>query len=160
MREIILKKRYPHSREEDITDAFMRGYQQGRVDAVDKMVKSLDSMAEDMEHFGDFEKAKGVTSAAWLISYMRDFADRKDESQKRCHRRPDTPCYLLPRDDTCHKCKQYYEDEPQDEIKGGEQTEKGVGCSKCDLRYWCPDRSTPVAVHCNNYDKVTDPSFK
>ena len=25
MSEIILKKRYPHSREEDITDAFMRG---------------------------------------------------------------------------------------------------------------------------------------
>lgn len=30
MREIILKKRYPHSREEDITDAFMRGYEIGK----------------------------------------------------------------------------------------------------------------------------------
>ena len=32
MREIILKKRYPHSREEDITDAFMRGYEKGKTD--------------------------------------------------------------------------------------------------------------------------------
>ena len=30
MKEIILKKRYPHSREEDITDAFMRGYETGK----------------------------------------------------------------------------------------------------------------------------------
>lgn len=30
MREIILEKRYPHSREEDITDAFMRGYEIGK----------------------------------------------------------------------------------------------------------------------------------
>jgi len=32
MREIILEKRYPHSREEDITDAFMRGYVKGKAD--------------------------------------------------------------------------------------------------------------------------------
>lgn len=32
MKEIILKKRYPHSREEDITDAFMRGYEKGKAD--------------------------------------------------------------------------------------------------------------------------------
>lgn len=32
MSEIILKKRYPHSREEDITDAFMRGYEKGKAD--------------------------------------------------------------------------------------------------------------------------------
>ena len=30
MREIILEKRYPHSREEDIIDAFMRGYEIGK----------------------------------------------------------------------------------------------------------------------------------
>lgn len=36
MREIILEKRYPHSREEDITDAFMRGYQQGCEDGYKK----------------------------------------------------------------------------------------------------------------------------
>ena len=30
MREIILEKRYPHSGEEDITDAFMRGYEIGK----------------------------------------------------------------------------------------------------------------------------------
>lgn len=30
MNEIILKKRYPHSRSEDITDAFMRGYVKGK----------------------------------------------------------------------------------------------------------------------------------
>ena len=32
MTEITLKKRYPHSREEDITDAFMRGYEKGKAD--------------------------------------------------------------------------------------------------------------------------------
>ena len=32
MSEIILKKRYPHSRSEDITDAFMRGYVKGKAD--------------------------------------------------------------------------------------------------------------------------------
>ena len=32
MSEIILEKRYPHSREEDITDAFMRGYVKGKAD--------------------------------------------------------------------------------------------------------------------------------
>ena len=32
MTEITLKKRYPHSREEDITDAFMRGYVKGKAD--------------------------------------------------------------------------------------------------------------------------------
>jgi hypothetical protein len=30
IKEIILEKRYPHSREEDITDAFMRGYEIGK----------------------------------------------------------------------------------------------------------------------------------
>ena len=32
MSEIILEKRYPHSRSEDITDAFMRGYVKGKTD--------------------------------------------------------------------------------------------------------------------------------
>lgn len=32
MSEIILEKRYPHSRSEDITDAFMRGYVKGKAD--------------------------------------------------------------------------------------------------------------------------------
>lgn len=32
MSEIILEKRYPHSRTEDITDAFMRGYVKGKAD--------------------------------------------------------------------------------------------------------------------------------
>ena len=34
MTEIKLKKRYPHSRTEDITDAFMRGYEQGKKDGL------------------------------------------------------------------------------------------------------------------------------
>ena len=32
MSEIILEKRYPHSRSEDITDAVMRGYVKGKAD--------------------------------------------------------------------------------------------------------------------------------
>jgi hypothetical protein len=42
MREIILKKRYPHSREEDITDAFMRGYVKGKADRPKGEWKPLD----------------------------------------------------------------------------------------------------------------------
>ena len=34
MTEIKLKKRYPQSRTEDITDAFMRGYEQGKKDGL------------------------------------------------------------------------------------------------------------------------------
>lgn len=34
MTEIKLKKRYPQSKVEDITDAFMRGYEQGRTDGL------------------------------------------------------------------------------------------------------------------------------
>lgn len=34
MTEIKLTKRYPHSRTEDITDAFMRGYEQGKKDGL------------------------------------------------------------------------------------------------------------------------------
>ena len=41
MAEIKLTKRYPHSRAEDITDAFMRGYQQGCEDGYKK--KEFDS---------------------------------------------------------------------------------------------------------------------
>lgn len=36
MSEIKLEKRYPHSRTEDIADAFMRGYQQGCEDGYKK----------------------------------------------------------------------------------------------------------------------------
>lgn len=34
MTEIKLKKRYPQSKVEDITDALMRGYEQGRTDGL------------------------------------------------------------------------------------------------------------------------------
>lgn len=34
MKPIELKKRYPHSRDEDITDAFMRGYQSAQAELV------------------------------------------------------------------------------------------------------------------------------
>lgn len=36
------------------------------------------------------------------------------------------------------------------------QTDNGIGCSKCESRFWCMDRDMPHAVHCNNYGKVTD----
>ena len=36
MTEIKLTKRYPHSRAEDITDAFMRGYKQGKHEVLQK----------------------------------------------------------------------------------------------------------------------------
>ena len=37
------------------------------------------------------------------------------------------------------------------------QTDNGIGCSKCESRFWCMDRDMPHAVHCNNYGK-TEPS--
>lgn len=43
------------------------------------------------------------------------------------------------------------------------QTDNGIGCSKCESRFWCMDRDMPHAVHCNNYGKTeqsTDCSWK
>lgn len=34
------------------------------------------------------------------------------------------------------------------------QTDNGIGCSKCESRFWCMDRDMPHAVHCNNYGKT------
>ena len=45
MNEIILEKRYPHSRSEDITDAFMRGYVKGKADRPQgKWIKHFDDL--------------------------------------------------------------------------------------------------------------------
>ena len=49
------------------------------------------------------------------------------------------------------KCKYKYK--PKTEP----QTDNGIGCSKCESRFWCMDRDMPHAVHCNNYGK-TEPS--
>ena len=43
------------------------------------------------------------------------------------------------------------------EPKTEPQTDNGIGCSKCESRFWCMDRDMPHAVHCNNYGK-TEPS--
>ena len=41
----------------------------------DKIIESLESMAEDMRAMGDVEKASGVDSALWLIEEMTKKAD-------------------------------------------------------------------------------------
>ena len=47
---------------------------------IDKIISALESMQEDMEEHGELQKARGVSSAIWLIEIMRDWADRKTES--------------------------------------------------------------------------------
>ena len=48
---------------------------------LDKIISALESMQEDMEEHGELQKARGVSSAIWLIEIMKDWADRKDEPQ-------------------------------------------------------------------------------
>lgn len=59
MSEIILEKRYPHSRSEDITDAFMRGYVKGKADRPQEWVDKAISIIDDMQREGiiDYEQA-------------------------------------------------------------------------------------------------------
>ena len=47
MSEIILKKRYPHSRSEDITDAFMRGYVKGKADRQQEWIPCSERLPEE-----------------------------------------------------------------------------------------------------------------
>ena len=42
---------------------------------IDKIIESLEAMAEDMRAMGDMEKASGVDSALWLIEEMTKQAD-------------------------------------------------------------------------------------
>lgn len=42
---------------------------------IDKIIESLESMAEDMRAMGDVEEASGVDSALWLIEEMTKKAD-------------------------------------------------------------------------------------
>ena len=48
---------------------------------IDKIISALESMQEDLEEHGELQKARGVSSAIWLIEFMKDFADRKTEPQ-------------------------------------------------------------------------------
>ena len=36
------------------------------------------------------------------------------------------------------------------------QTDIGIGCSRCGVRFGCIDRGMPHAVYCNSYGKITD----
>ena len=55
----------------------------------------------------------------------------------------------------CDGCM-FYDDCPFDprEDEDEPQTDNGIGCSKCESRFWCMDRDMPHAVHCNNYGKT------
>ena len=58
MNEIILKKRYPHSRSEDITDAFMRGYVKGKADRQQEWIPCSERLPEVHEepYYADHEE--------------------------------------------------------------------------------------------------------
>lgn len=60
MTEIKLTKRYPHSRTEDITDAFMRGYQQGCEDGYKKKECDRDGDCFGCKYIG-LRYIKGAT---------------------------------------------------------------------------------------------------
>ena len=64
MKEIILKKRYPHSREEDIIDAFMRGYKKGKADRPQEWIPCSDWINHrPMAYYADI-KDKPFTATA------------------------------------------------------------------------------------------------
>lgn len=67
---------------------------------IDKIISALESMQEDMEEHGELQKARGVSSAIWLIEIMRDWADRKTESNSEMPNNcePQTTYYC----DTCN----------------------------------------------------------
>lgn len=79
---------------------------------IDKIISALESMQEDMEEHGELQKARGVSSAIWLIEIMRDWADRKTEQteSKTCNN-----CKLKGTTEWCKRqeiCRAY---QPKDE---------------------------------------------
>lgn len=50
---------------------------------IDKIIESLESMAEDMRAMGDVEEASGVDSALWLIEEMTKKADTPQTERSR-----------------------------------------------------------------------------
>ena len=51
---------------------------------IDKIIESLEAMAEDMRAMGDMEKASGVDSALWLIEEMTKKADTLQTDCDKC----------------------------------------------------------------------------
>ena len=51
---------------------------------IDKIIESLESMAEDMRAMGDVEEASGVDSALWLIEEMTKQADTPQTDCDKC----------------------------------------------------------------------------
>ena len=108
---------------------------------------------------------------AWKPDDFCSYGEHKDEpncSEKpnNCKDEPQTdPCDGCVCDDGkhlmyCMNCKGIaWKTEPP-KVETEPQTDNGIGCSRCDGRYDCYDRDMPHAVHCNNYGKVTDCSWK
>ena len=81
---IELKKRYPHSRDEDITDAFMRGYQ-AHAEAVqgvsrEQYQRVIDTVANLTEEISSMVKAVRCKDCR----YFKKIAERSDSGL--CHR--------------------------------------------------------------------------
>lgn len=73
MTEIKLTKRYPHSRTEDITDAFMRGYEQGKKDGL-KVGKQIVLGAFETYITAD-RKTEPQTDKDFEVTYTCSFTD-------------------------------------------------------------------------------------
>lgn len=117
MIEIILEKRYPHSREEDITDAFMRGYEVGKEQEHrwwSKLCANCDGAIDEPQPSKILEAyAKGYKDGA-------DAVKPKDEPQTECesckHNKLEWFSEVC---DGCSKAHSKYE--PKDEQSGKEE---------------------------------------
>lgn len=86
---------------------------------IDKIIESLESMAEDMRAMGDVEEASGVDSALWLIEEMTKKADTLQTNIPKSTLRTDcTGCRFVGTYDTVFPCancvrknKDYYDAE-------------------------------------------------
>ena len=72
MREIILQKRYPHSREEDITDAFMRGYVKGKADRPQGKWRKHDKERDYCSRCKHIFKTRTITKQDDWTNYIDD----------------------------------------------------------------------------------------
>lgn len=115
MTEIKLEKRYPHSRTEDITDAFMRGYQQGCEDGYKKKEFDRDGDCFGCKYIG-LRYIEGATPRC--EGCCRNYADgyvaeqTEPQTDEDCDYCKMTHKYWY---EHCDICKRKPKDEPQTE---------------------------------------------
>ena len=103
---------------------------------------NIDTSPKEMEVLDNF------LFRCWQMGWLDRYAEQTEPQTEEWH-------------DDCNTCRWHdgactipcCDYEPKTEP----QTDNGIGCSKCESRFWCMDRDMPHAVHCNNYGK-TEPS--